>query len=127
MAGVADEVEENEEEEDMAETGCRVAGGLADGEVADGLRAEVEDSLPLIALLLLVPAAGAGDASLLCLLVVVRLRPPVGDGDVAAGGEERGEPGDGETWPGGAAAEAMRVGELDGMVASGMEARLVNH
>lgn len=146
MAGVVDEVEEKEEEEDMAETGCSVAGGLADGEVADGLRADVEDSLPLIALLLLpllllqllvpaaVPSAGLGDESLLCLLVV-RLRPRVGDwlgdGDVAAGGDE-GEPGAGETWPGGeaavAAAEAMRVGEQgrDGMVASGTE-RLVNH
>lgn len=130
--GVAEELEENEDDEERAETGCTVAGGEDDGEVDGGVSAEEDDSFPLMALLLPLMTA---EVSPFCLLLVVRLRPPVGEAlgdavrDEAVGAEEEtGDPGAGETRPGGvavaaAAAEAIRVGEegRDGMVALGLE------
>lgn len=109
VAGVVEDVdEEKEEDEDMADTGCRVDGGVEEGEVAVGLRAEVEESFPLMLALMpllvtaLLATGALGGESLVCLFVVVRLRPPVGESlgdgarDVAAVGES-GDPGAGET------------------------------
>lgn len=113
IVGVAvEEEDEKEDEDERAETGCTVAGGEDDGEVAGGVSAEDDDSFPLIALL----AAGSPP-----FCFVVRLSPAASLGEAVRGGDA----GAGDTGPGGedAAAEAMRVGEdgRDGMVESGVQ------
>jgi hypothetical protein len=129
VVGVAEEVDEKDEDEDRAETGrTGAAGGEDEGEVlAGGLSAEDEDSFPLMFPLMAALLAAVSPMLFCCLLLlVVRLSPPAGEPgdplDAAAGCEEVGDPGAGETRPGGvaaaAAAEAIRVGDAgrDGMV-----------